>query len=261
MRISRGALLQLLDDLDPGDWEAVTAAAPWTVKDVVAHIIGDDLNRLSRSRDGHEGEPPRPGEDFQAFINRINEEWVIPARRLSPAVLRDLLAASTPEIIEFWEGRDIDRTGEPVTWAGPGPAPVWLDCARDFTEYWIHQQQIREAVHRPGDEGRAQLNAALDTFLRAVPFTLRTVGSLDQRLVVTVDGDGGGAWCWRHDGVAWRLWEDLSDPDVSVGFPSPRDLWSLCVAMTSPQDAARRVAAEGDDEVVSTLLGIVSIIR
>jgi len=33
-----------------------------------------------------------------------------------------------------------------VSWAGPEPAPVWLDAARDFSEYWTHQQQICDAT-------------------------------------------------------------------------------------------------------------------
>ncbi len=32
----------------------------------------------------------------------------------------------------------------------PWPAPVWLDLAREHTEGRTHQQQIRDAVGRPG---------------------------------------------------------------------------------------------------------------
>jgi hypothetical protein len=53
----------------------------------------------------------------------------------------------------MWRDLDLDALGEPVSWAGPDPAPLWLDCARDFTEYWVHQQQIRDATGRPDTGG------------------------------------------------------------------------------------------------------------
>jgi hypothetical protein len=39
--------------------------------------------------------------------------------------------------------------GEPVTWAGPEPAPIWLDIAREYTERWLHQAQVRDATRNP----------------------------------------------------------------------------------------------------------------
>ncbi len=44
-RRTRAALLELLADLSRADWQAPTAAAPWLVRDLVAHLLGDDLSR------------------------------------------------------------------------------------------------------------------------------------------------------------------------------------------------------------------------
>jgi hypothetical protein len=33
-----------------------------------------------------------------------------------------------------------------VSWAGPDPVPAWLDQARELSEYWIHRQQILQAL-------------------------------------------------------------------------------------------------------------------
>ena len=43
----RSALLDLLGDLSASDWEAPTVCAGWSVKDVAAHLLGDDIGRLS----------------------------------------------------------------------------------------------------------------------------------------------------------------------------------------------------------------------
>jgi uncharacterized protein (TIGR03083 family) len=144
----RAALLQLLRDLDTDDWPRPTAAAPWTVRDIVAHLLGDDVSRLSRSRDHHAGPGPKPGETIGTFLDGYNQQWMDAASRVSQLVLLSLLEVTTAETLELWRNADLDAMGEPVSWASPGPAPVWLDCARDFTEYWVHQLQIREATAR-----------------------------------------------------------------------------------------------------------------
>lgn len=258
----RTRLLELLDDLAPGEWERPTAAAPWTVRGLAAHLLGDDLNRLSRSRDEHTGDGPRPGESLPAFIHRINDEWVRATARISPAALVAMLRTTTPEVLEFWASTDLDRYGEPVTWVHPDPAPVWLDCARDFTEYWVHQEQIRDATGRRAAGAPEETHAVLDTFLRAVPLTLddrswpRGAG-----LVVQVDGAGGGSWHWRYDGDGWRPAPGPPEPATVVRFDAPDPLWRLCTRMLTPEQAGRLADVTGDRDLADRFLRIVSVIR
>src|SRR3979411_3165268 len=89
----RMRLLGLLADLSEDDWARPTAAPRWSVKDVAAHLLGGDFGILSRSRDRFR--PPTTlvtYTDLVDLINRLNEEWVLAARRLSPRLLRELLA-------------------------------------------------------------------------------------------------------------------------------------------------------------------------
>jgi NAD(P)-dependent dehydrogenase (short-subunit alcohol dehydrogenase family) len=78
------------------------------VRDIAAHLLGDDLNRLSRSRDEHSGEGPRPGESLPEFIHRINDEWVHATSRISPAVIVSLLETTTPEVLAFWASVELN---------------------------------------------------------------------------------------------------------------------------------------------------------
>src|SRR5689334_16093463 len=94
----RSDLLDLLAALPPDAWDRLTAAAPWRVRDVVAHLLGDDVGRLSRSRDAHVASGPRPGEPFPAFLHRLNDEWVTATARISPRLLVDLLRTTGPQI-------------------------------------------------------------------------------------------------------------------------------------------------------------------
>src|SRR5215510_10267842 len=89
----------------------------------------------------------------------------------------------------------LDAAGSPVWWAGPGPAPVWLDVAREYTERWVHQQQIRDATGRPGLDGPRHVGPVIASFVHALP---RSLAGADAAPGTTVDlevtGPGGGTW-------------------------------------------------------------------
>ncbi|WP_328604815.1 maleylpyruvate isomerase family mycothiol-dependent enzyme [Amycolatopsis sp. NBC_00345] len=257
------ALVGVLTGLDAEQWAAPTACAGWTVHDVVAHILGDKLGRLSRDRDGYHVDEPRPGEALPAFINRINGEWVLALRRLSPEVLFAMLVDSTSQLTDLWKRLDLDELGGPVSWAGPEPAPIWLDVAREYTEYWVHQQQIREAVGaEPLDEPEFRA-PVVDTFLRALPFTLRSVTARAGRQVgYTVTGPSGGRWTARSSGTGWTLdrGAPTSRSPLAAVTTDPDTFWRLCTRAVKPADVTSNIEVSGDESVCATVLGMVSII-
>ena len=61
----------------------------------------------------------------------------------------------------------------PVSWAGEQESANWFDIAREFTERWHHQQQIRLAVEKPGIMTREFYYPVLDCFMRALPYSYR----------------------------------------------------------------------------------------
>lgn len=257
----RAVLLGLIRDLSPEEWHRPTAAGLWLVRDVVAHLLGDDLNRLSRTRDAYIGDGPRPSEALPDFIHRINQDWVSVADRLSPTVLLDLLEVTSPQVLRMWHELDLDAVGGSVIWAGPNPAPVWLDCARDFTEYWVHQQQIRDATERHDPSSAVVLHTVLDTFLRALPHTLAHHSEPDGTAVmVVVEGANGGTWSVARSPDRWRWIEDTSHPATIITC-SAGTLWRLCVRNIEPQEAHRRVTIRGNTALAEAVLQIVSIIR
>ncbi|MGH3831651.1 MAG: maleylpyruvate isomerase family mycothiol-dependent enzyme [Pseudonocardiaceae bacterium] len=257
----RAVLLALIKGLRPEEWRQPTGCAPWLVRDVVAHMLGTELNRLARTRDGHLGDQPQPGEPLANFIHRFNQDWVAAASRVSPALLVDLFETTSPQILRMWRDLDLDTLGGPVTWAGADPAPLWLDCARDFTEYWVHQQQVRDAVGQPDTGGPTVVHAVLDTFLRALPHTLAHHHDAEGTvLTINVVGPGGGTWSWRRSGQQWRWVSDGPDATTTL-TTDPDTLWRLCVRGIEPSDARQRVTVHGDAELADAVLQIVSIIR
>jgi uncharacterized protein (TIGR03083 family) len=258
----QAAFIALLRRLDTGEWAHPTVCPGWTVQDVAAHELGDHLGRLSRHRDGFQPLHRRDGEASARFLDRINHEWVIAARRISPRLLIELLGMVGDQIVDFWRTVDINQLGGAVSWAGPGPAPVWLDAARDFTEYWTHQQQIAEATGHPGLTQPDYLGPVLDTFLRALPHTLRDATAAEgATLEFTVTGPAGGTWTCTRTGTRWELDRDpRTHPDARVELDADTT-WRLCTRGITPEQAASRARTQGDHRLTTAALNIVSIIH
>ncbi|GAA4537559.1 maleylpyruvate isomerase family mycothiol-dependent enzyme [Amycolatopsis samaneae] len=243
------ALVDVLTGLDPGQWATPTARPGRTVHDLAAHVLGVKLGRLSRDRDGH-----RVPESPDAA-----EAWVTACRRLSPEVLFTLLVDSTAQLADHWGRTDLDEPGAPVAWAGPEPAPRWLDAAAEYSAFWTCQQEIREAVDLPLLDAPEFRGPVVDTFMRALPHTLREVEARTGRQVAyTVTGRSGGRWTARREAGGWTL--DRAAPTsrspLAAVTTDADTFWRLSAGLLRPSDVTDRVTLTGDENVCAALLGM-----
>lgn len=256
-------LLGLLDGLDGGDWTRPTAAIRWSVKDVVAHLLGGDVGILSRERDGFgaSNATARNYGELVKLVDRANEEWVSACRRMSPRLLREMLAVTGPEVERYFSSLDPSAMGGPVSWAGPDPAPVWFDVAREFTERWHHQQQIRDATGSAPLDDPYFLAPVLDTFVRALPHGFRhAVAPAGTVVRFEISGAAGGVWFVHRMEQGWKLvLESSVEPATNVALP--QDLaWRLFTKGVSGQDARARAVIRGDAELAAPLFSTSAII-
>ncbi|HXU32259.1 MAG TPA: maleylpyruvate isomerase N-terminal domain-containing protein [Thermoanaerobaculia bacterium] len=172
-------LLALLRSLARSDWEAPTVCPAWSVRDVAAHLLDTALRRLAFGRDRQPFPPPDGPIDsyaaLVAFLNRLNAAWVAAFRRVSPEMLVDLLAAAEPQLANYFATLDPKAPALGVAWAGEETSEQWFDLARELTERWHHQQQIRLAVGAAPLDDPFYVAPVLDTFLRALPHRYREV--------------------------------------------------------------------------------------
>ncbi|MFL1428922.1 MULTISPECIES: maleylpyruvate isomerase family mycothiol-dependent enzyme [unclassified Nocardiopsis] len=258
----RAALVSLLRSLTPEQW-AAEAVPGWSARDLAAHLLGDDYGRLAGRRDGYRPGPGlAPGETIARLVHRENALWVEGTRRISPAALADTLEVTGRWIADLWRDADLHAPSISVDWAGVDPAPTWFDCAREFTEYWTHRQQIRLAAGLPADLGPQAAGPVLDTFLRALPHTLRDVAAEPgTRARVEVEGPAGGTWTAVRTDGGW-----VHDPSEGAGADAAVRLdadtaWRMCTRMIEPQEAARRGVLTGDRGLAAACCRIVSILR
>jgi uncharacterized protein (TIGR03083 family) len=240
-------LVAMLRALRDDDWSKPTAAGAWTVRDVAAHLLDTTLRRLSMDRDGFA--PPLPPEAFAnglgAFINNANREGVELLRRLSTPLLIDMHERYGREMAEFFAAKDPHAPARwAVSWAGDENSPNWFDIAREFTERWHHQQQIRDAAgFRPLDQ---YLGVVLATFMRALPLTYRDVRGT---LVLRVDGHS-----WSVvDGVLFEGEAESFDARVTVSGDA---MWRIF----TKQKIDPRATIEGDASLAAPLFATIAIV-
>jgi uncharacterized protein (TIGR03083 family) len=264
----RGHLVHLLSALSDAQWSTPTVCPGWTVKDVALHVLGVDIGNLSIRRDGF-GDPSTAAPDgdapqwaqLVAFVNRLNEAWVRAARRISPRLLCELLGFTGDALSAYFRSLDPAASGGPVSWAGPAPAPVWLDIAREYTERWVHQQQIRDALDQPGLKEPRYFAPVLATFVHALPHTLRDVTAAPGACVrLVIGGAAGGAWRAMRTDHAWALGQDRGTAAAATVTMDQDVAWRLFTGGMAREEAMRRVRLEGDRALGAKVLEMVSII-
>lgn len=259
----RAELLALLGGLTPDEWARPTACPGWSVKDIALHLLAGDIGILSRRRDAFTpaGPPIESWNDLVALINRLNESWITAARRISPRVLCDLLAWTGPQAEEYFASLDPLALGVPVDWASAEPAPVWLDLAREYTERWHHQQQIRDATGKSGLLQRRFFAPVLEAFVHALPRTFRGVPAAEGTCVqLTITGEAGGDWFLLREGASWNLYVQVAASPAARVTLGAGDAWRLFTKGISKETARTRAKFAGDASLAEKILETIAIL-
>jgi uncharacterized protein (TIGR03083 family) len=261
-----GKLIRLLDSLAPREWDIQTIAPQWKVRDVAAHLLDTALRKLSMVRDGFypEAFEIRSPQDLVALVNRMNREGVTVYRRLSPPVLIDLLKMACQQSAKFHESLDpFAPAAFAVSWAGETASLNWFDTARELTERWHHQQQIRLATNRPGIMTRDLYHPVLDCFLRGLPYLYRDVEAPAGTVVLLdISGDCGGRWLLSK-GLAPARWDFTSLPAEhwASRVTIPQELaWRLFAKGLNPESARELIEIEGDRNLGEKILHLTAIV-
>jgi uncharacterized protein (TIGR03083 family) len=259
-----GHLTDLLRSLSPDEWEIQTIAPSWKVRDVAAHLLDTSLRKLSLVRDSCSVEAIeiRSPQDVVSLVNRLNREGVTVYRRLSPSVLIDLMTIACRQSAEFHESLDpLAPAAFAVSWAGEEHSLNWFDTARELTERWHHQQQIRLATNRPGIMEPELYHPVLDCFLRGLPFHYRdTLAPDGTAILVNISGEAGGTWNLVRKPAGWELVNDTT-VEAAARVTIPQELaWRIFTKGIDRATARGHVRIEGDLTLARKLLDLTAIV-
>lgn len=257
-------LMELLQSLTADEWDMQTVAKRWKVKDVAAHLLDGNLRGLSISRDAYYGEKPENINSYQElvdFLNQLNMSWTNATKRLSPQVLTDLLESTGRAYYEHLKSlSSFDEAVFSVAWAGQETSHNWFHIAREYTEKFLHQQQIRDAVGKPGIMTRELFYPFIDTFMFAFPHTFKEVEAESGTVVsIEVTTGIGGIWSIIKTENGWNLDKSNNLQASAKLLIDPETAWKLFSKSWRPEQVIDKVKMDGDSNLAKQALNLVAV--
>ncbi|MBE9583572.1 maleylpyruvate isomerase family mycothiol-dependent enzyme [Mucilaginibacter sp. JRF] len=256
-------LIDMLRSLSPVDWQRPTVSKLWTVKDVAAHLLDGNMRAISASQN-YSGKPPQhinSYHDLVSYLNHLNAVWIDAMDRISPQQITDMLENTGPRYHQYFSSLDpFAPAMYAVAWAGEEQSPNWFHIAREYTEKWHHQQQIRQAIGSDALMTRDLFHPCIDTFMRALPHNYRDVEA-EQGVVlaIKINGDAGGIWYLSKAEPGWQLINEfIGVPDVIITLV-PETAWQMFTKAIVPQQAFELSSINGDERIAKQFFNTIAV--
>lgn len=257
-------LIELLRSLSADDWNKLTVARLWTVKDIAAHLLDTNVRAISSSYNFAGPLPSNPINsyaDLVRFLNELNATWVQAMKRVSPQLLIEFLELTGKQHAEAMASLDPFAQAQfSVAWAGEEHSLNWFHVAREYTEKFHHQQQIREAVGQQGIMTAELFYPCIDTFMCGLPHAYRDIkAATDSLIQINVTGEAGGKWFLNYNNARWELNKtSTSLPDAIVNL-SPDIAWKVFTKAITPEIAIKLSTIEGNINLGENLFNMVAV--
>src|SRR4051812_20395269 len=159
------SIAELGEGLTEAEWDTPTDCPGWTVRDNLSHVIGTELMIMGRPA------PPlaeKPGHVRNA-IGEMNEAYVDERRRRRGAEVLAEFRQVTDERLAFLRAMsDEEWHADAQTPVGPG---TYADFMRiRLFDSWVHEQDMRRALGRPGHESGPAADVAYTNAAVGMPF-------------------------------------------------------------------------------------------
>lgn len=257
------SLIEVLSGLSPQQWHKDTICKKWRVKDIAAHLLDGAIRRLSIGRDGYKMSTVEINkqDSFLEYLNNLNAVWLSAYERVSPAILISQLKIVQDELYLYF--KDLDPAANalfPVSWVGEYVSDNRFDIAREYTERWLHQQQIRQAVGAHSLLEKQFYSPFLQICMKALPFHFRDLNpALDTLISVEIVGDSGSLWSIIRRLDQWEFAFTESKADAHV-YIDQNIAWMLFSNGIAIQESSQYWQVIGDQELGSHVLKMRSFI-
>jgi uncharacterized protein (TIGR03083 family) len=235
-------------------WDLATDCPGWTVRDQLSHLIGTEMGLLGR--DAPPLPDPMPGY-VRNPVGQMNEAW-IEARRGVPGdeVLAEFVDVTSRRLAEL-RGFAPERW-DVLGWSPGGEAPYREFMRIRAFDSWVHGQDIRRAVGRPGDRFSRGEENTITRVAMAMPYVVgRKVGPPEGTTVVfEVEGPVSRRVAVR---IAGKRAEVLDDPpptpDVRITLSSEHFILLGCGREVPDQVlGSGEITFDGDEELGARII-------
>ena len=248
------AIAQLTAAMDDDQWRQPTGCPGWEVRDLIAHMVGTE-----RSLAGEDapGAPEQYPEYVRNPIGQFNERWVAHLRSASRSELldqfRQVTAARLRKLLSLNEA---EWSAPSWTPAGPG---AYLDFMRiRVFDCWVHEQDIRWVLGKPGGGDGAWVDTALAIPRASLPRLVARGVRAPEGTVVEVGLDGDPRRRWQvavREGRGVEMADRAPAPTVQIRGGAVAFVSRFCGRVDPETGAAiGQLDVKGDPELGRRLL-------
>ncbi|GLX20866.1 MULTISPECIES: maleylpyruvate isomerase family mycothiol-dependent enzyme [Streptomyces] len=254
------AITELVLPLPEAQWNLPTPCPGWSVRDIVSHLIGLELEQLGDPRPIHT--LPR---DLRHVVDEFTRYMEVPVD-----VRRHHTAPEMTSELEYTvirrqrQLRNEKRDPATTMVRGPQGNQITLEFSLRLRAFdtWIHEQDLRAALGVPGNWDSPGAFVARDILLAGLPKVVAKGAGAPPNTAVVIDVHGPVEFLRtvRVD-AAGRATLDKTPslgPDVSLAMD-----WETYVRLAAgrvrPRTVADRVKVEGDTELAAAILGAFAV--
>ncbi len=254
------SLADACHELSSTEWALPTECPGWDVKDQLSHLIGVEraiMGEAAPAWDENLGDHVK--NDFAAS----NEPWIAVRRgRPGPDVFTEFVDVTRTRLAQ--EAGRSEREWAAVGWTPVGQRPHAVFMEVRVFDSWVHEQDVRRALDRPGGSGNLASAMALTRVEDAMPFVVGKKAACPDGTAVRFEVVGPGADARTFTiAVEGGRAKPVDEVDVKVVPTVALSLSSLdfmrlgCGRTTAAQLAEQGtgVLLEGDESVAQTVLG------
>jgi uncharacterized protein (TIGR03083 family) len=248
--------LDLLEHVPEEEWASPTDLAGWDVRACAAHTAHlEGILAGGPEETADVGEPPH----VTGFMGLYTEIGVVNRRDATPdALINEIREATTRRHTALLADPPTDGDAKPEHVFGGVPWS-WRTLLRNRPlDIWMHEQDVRRAVGRPGGLDTAPAQHTIDYLLEGIGLVLakRAAAPPGSTLVVAVDGCEPAAVGIADSGRGGPLPEPPADPTVRLTL----DRETFVVLAGGRRSAADvPVTVSGDPDLASRILAGMAI--
>ncbi len=249
------SMSELLGELTDDEWRLPSPLPGWSVQDNVAHIVGTEAMLA-----GEPGPDVQIDRDANAHVRNdigaFNEQWVESLRAVPSNEVLSRFRELTGARLAALEAMSEDE------WNAESFTPAGKDTYGRFMQIrvfdcWLHEQDIRDAVGRPGHETGLAVEVVLDEMATALGFVVgKKAGATAGQSVTFALTDGGAVVREMNVEVGERaaVVPVLSAPATVVLTMPVGVMTRRCAGRVGPDDLLDQVVIDGDLALASKIL-------
>jgi uncharacterized protein (TIGR03083 family) len=208
--------LHLLEEIPEEEWTTPTDLAGWDVKACAAHTAHlEGILAGGPEETAEVGEPPH----VNGFMGLYTEIGVVNRRDASAdAIINEIREATTARHTALLADPPTDGNASPQHIFGGVPWTIRVLLRNRPLDIWMHEQDVRRAVGRPGGMDTAAARHTAEYLAESLGFVLgKRVGApAGTSLVLEMEGSAPFVFEIDDNGRGQRLVEPPSEPTTTL---------------------------------------------